>query len=89
MSNFAFISRLCLLKCIEGHKKDKKCSNLALADNSDKSAVWGTRAFKQKGGTISRRIVPTWYLYALMNKLAIRLWMDGLNLNVIVMFLPI
>ena len=54
-----------------------------------KSAVEGTRAFSEKGGTISRRIVPTWYLYASMNKLAIRLWMDGLNLNVILMILPI
>ena len=35
------------------------------------------------------RFVPTWYLYAFMNKLEIRLWMDGLNLNVILMFLPI
>ena len=41
------------------------------------------------GGTISRRIVPTWYPYAFMNKLAIRLLMDGLNMNVILMFLPI
>ena len=30
-----------------------------------------------------------WYLYAFTNKLVIRLWMDGLNLNVILMFLPI
>ena len=27
-----------------------------------------------------------WYLYAFMNKLAIQLWMDGLKLNVILMF---
>ena len=31
------------------------------------------------GGTISRRIVPTWYLYAFMNKLAIRLLTDGIS----------
>ena len=54
-----------------------------------KSAVEGTRAFLEKTDTISRRIVPTWCLYAFMNKLAIRFWMDGLNLNVILMFLPI
>ena len=48
----------------------------------------GPKLFKKKGGTISRRIVPTWYRYALMNKLVIRLWMDGLNLNVILMLLP-
>ena len=49
----------------------------------------GDPSFLKKGGTISRRIVPTWYLYASMNKLAIRLWMDGLNFNVILMFLTI
>ena len=43
----------------------------------------GDPSFLRKRGTISRRIVPTLYLYAFMNKLAIRLWMDGLNLNVI------
>ena len=46
----------------------------------------GPKLFKKKRGIISRRIVPTWYIYASMNKLAIRLWMDGLNLNVIWMF---
>ena len=59
------------------------------AVNIGKSAVSGTRAFKEKVGNISRRIVRTWYLYAFMDKLAIRLWTDGLNLNVILMFLPI
>ena len=49
----------------------------------------GPELFLEKGGTISRRTVPTSYLHASMNKLAIRLWMDGLNLNVILMFLPI
>ena len=44
---------------------------------------------KEKGDTISRIIVPTWYLYAFVNKLAKRFWMDGLNLNVILMCLPI
>ena len=33
--------------------------------------------------------MPTWYLYAFVKKLAIRLWMDGLNLNVILMLFPI
>ena len=51
--------------------------------------LWGTRVLWDKRGTISKRIVPTWYLYAFMNKLAIRLWMDGLNLNAISMFLSI
>ena len=60
-----------------------------IEDDNGKSAVYGTRTFQEKGGTISRIIVPTWYIYAPMNKLAIRLWMDGLNLNVILKFLPI
>ena len=49
----------------------------------------GPKLFKKKRGTISRIIVHTWYLYAPMNMLAIRLWMDGLNLNVIFMYSPI
>ena len=49
----------------------------------------GPELFNKKEGTISRRIVPTWNLYAFINKLAIRLWMDGLNLNVILILLPI
>ena len=39
------------------------------------------------GYTISKRIVPTWYLYTFMNKY--RLWLGGLILNVIPMSLPI
>ena len=42
----------------------------------------GPELFMKRGGTISRRILPTWYLYAFVNKLTIRLCMDGLNLNV-------
>ena len=44
---------------------------------------------KRGGGSIPRRIVPTWNLYAFTDKLAIRLWMEGLDLNVILIFLPI
>ena len=43
----------------------------------------GPELYRKNGRTILRRISPTWYLYSFMNKLAMRLWMDGLNLNVI------
>ena len=45
----------------------------------------GPELLKKKGGTISRRNVPSCYVYAFTNKLVIRLWIGGLDLNVILM----
>ena len=67
----------------------QKMSNFWWFEMLVKVQFRGPELFKKKGGTISRRIVSTSYLYAFMNMLAIQLWMDGLNLNVILMFLPI
>ena len=48
----------------------------------------GSELFKKKRHYFMKNL-PTFYIYAFMNKLVIWMWMDCLNLNVILMFLLI